>query len=81
MKSAGGVEQPPQEENVVNSMMDVSWIGLAFALVTIITSSLWLPKKLVLQAIRTRSDDELSYREDLPDESELQPCDTQTRYR
>jgi hypothetical protein len=65
----------------MNNMMDGSWISLAFALVTIITSSIWLPKKLALQAIRTPSAIELSDRGDLPDESEMQPRDTQTQYR
>jgi hypothetical protein len=65
----------------VNNLMDGSLISLAFALVTIVTSSIWLPKKLILQVIRTPSTDELSHRGDLPDESEVQPYDTQTPYR
>jgi hypothetical protein len=65
----------------VNNMMDGSLISLVFALVTIVTSSIWLPKKLALQAIRSRSASELSHRGDLPDEAEMQSCDTQTQYR
>jgi hypothetical protein len=75
------VEQPPQEVYAVNNMMNGSWISLAFALVTMVTSSLWLPKKLVLQAIRTPSAIKLSHRGDLLDESEMQSRDTQTQYR
>jgi hypothetical protein len=81
VKHAVGVEQPPQEENAVNYMMDGTWISLAFALVTIVTSGLWLPKKLARQVVRTPSVIESSHRGDLPDESEVQPYDTQIRYR
>jgi hypothetical protein len=81
VKSAVGVEQPPQEDYAVNNMMEGSLISLAFALAAIVTSGIWLPKKLVLQAIRTPSAIELSHRGDLPDESEMQSRGTQTQYR
>jgi hypothetical protein len=81
VKSAVGVEQPPQEDSTVNNLMDGSLISLAFALVVIVTSSIWLPKKLVLQAMHTPSTDELSHRGELPDESGVEPYDTQTPYR
>jgi hypothetical protein len=43
------LEPPPQEDNVVNSTVDVGWLGAALVLGTIITLGLWLLNKLFPQ--------------------------------